>query len=342
MDWPFIALSVVATFVGLERVWQLRDDSPTLTEKAILVALFSVGVAAAAYGTMELTAGFLNIGLVVWHVLAAVIIGSLEMVLLTLRTENVQPAAVRAIKLRCLTVVVLLLVSWPLGLADAPATRSIDSVASYGLSAIVSLTIFPAYIIWGLSQVVILSLRRLPADIRRRPISTLALLMIATGSAGFIWINLVMSFHLLTAQTFDREALLAPAPLFLALCVGGAVLLAAGERLHEELRARLQLRRLTPLWERMIELSSRELHLPARTLPTPARAQRAYVEISDAICTLRVSTKEKLDLVEAVEALRRGDVTDDPDAPTLSQALPPRRTRRDDIQLIHALAREYR
>lgn len=85
------------------------------------------------------------------------------------------------------------------------------------------------------------------------------------------------------------------------------------------------------------------MHLPNQQLSTPARLQRAYVEISDAICTLRIETDgEALDLETLAEALHRGELSTDPGAPTLSQALPARRTRREDLELIHALARVYR
>lgn len=119
-------------------------------------------------------------------------------------------------------------------------------------------------------------------------------------------------------------------------------MLAVGERLYDEISARYQLRQLTPLWQRMIELSDQDLHLSVQNFPAPSRLQRAYVEIADAICTLRIVVDGPYDPESVSSALRRGDVTEDPTRPTLSRALPPRQTRREDLQLIMVLANTYR
>src|SRR5699024_545691 len=106
--------------LGFERLWRLRGKPVTLTQKSIVVALFSLGLAAAAYGSMPLTASFYNIGLVSWHAFVSVLIGAVEMVVLTLRTEQVSPTAVRAVLLRSGLVTTVLLITWPLAFAYAP------------------------------------------------------------------------------------------------------------------------------------------------------------------------------------------------------------------------------
>lgn len=342
MNWFFIAMSVSSLVLGFERLWRLSDDPPTLTNRAMLSALFILSAACAAYGTMGLTASFHNLGLGLWHTLLGVLIGSLEMVVLTLRQEEVTRRAVRGVIARSAVVTLVLLLTWLPAFGHQEPMRRIDFGSLRDWALIVHLLVFHAYIIWGLMQVVLLSLNRLPRDIRRRPISTAALLMMATGCIGFVWVNLVIAAELFKGRAVGAASTVVPTSVLLALCVGGAGLLAVGERVHEEITARYQLRRLNPLWWRMMELSTQDLRLPTGTLSSPARLQRAYVEISDAICTLRVDTEGQLGVPEVVEILRRGELTQDRQAPTISEALPPRRTRREDLELIHALARAYR
>ncbi len=342
MDGVFIALAICCVLLGFERIWRLRDEPSTLTHRAILTALFSLGLAAAAYGTMALTAPFYNIGLAFWHALIGVLIGALEMMVLTLRAERVRPAAVRAVMLRAGLVTALLLATWPAGFAHAEPVYDLSALSERNPALIVHLVVFHVYIVWGLLRMIGLSWQRLSKDIRRRPTSTIAMLMVALGSGGFLWINIMIGAHLLTGRIGDWASILAPASIFTAFYVVGGVLLAVGEPVLEELTARYQLSRLTPLWTRVVELSVDDLHLPTADLPAPARLQRAYVEISDAICTLRIAADRQLDLESVASALRRGDVTTDPVAPTLSQALPPRSSRREDLEFIHALAKAFR
>ncbi|MFV0426161.1 MAG: DUF6545 domain-containing protein [Beutenbergiaceae bacterium] len=106
--------------------------------------------------------------------------------------------------------------------------------------------------------------------------------------------------------------------------------------------ARWQLRRLRPLWTRMIELASTDLHLAVENLSTAAKVQRACVEISDAICSLRMPPGLGRDFTELALALRRGIVSSDEQAPLLSDLLPPRKHPREDLAVIHSLARECR
>jgi hypothetical protein len=70
--------------------------------------------------------------------------------------------------------------------------------------------------------------------------------------------------------------------------------------------------------------------------------QRAYVEISDAICTLRIDAAGSQDLKTVAASLQRGACTEEQSSPTISEALPHRGSRREDLELINALAKEYR
>ncbi|GAA1490934.1 DUF6545 domain-containing protein [Brachybacterium sacelli] len=341
-DWAYIVAALCSTVLGVERQWRLRDETVTLTQRAIVVSLFAVGIGGVAYGTMPFTAHLWNVGSLVWHIAASVLIGALEIIFLTLRSEQVDNVALRRVAIRAGLVSLLLLAAWATTLNDRPEDAIATQPGQHDFSSVVNLIIFPAHAIWGLAQGVRSSIRRIPKDFNRRPISTFALAMVATGLTGFIAINSILIIQLNLGVTSNKESILAFSPVALGVCVSGAVLLAIGERLHEELSARLQLAQLKPLWSRMIELSPHDVHLPVQHLPTPARLQRAYVEISDAICTLRLDAEDCHDLGSVVSALRRGDVSEDAMAPTLSQALPARSTRREDLELIGALAKAYR
>lgn len=342
MSWVFLVLAVCSIVLGFERLWRLRDEPATLSHKSYLVIFFALGLAAAAYGTMPFTAAFYNTGLGVWHALIGVLIGAVEIFMLTLRQEQVTRSAVRAIMWRSGVVTTLLVVTWLLGFAHAPPIYSLSASGPRDIATMVHLVVFPLYIVWGLLQIIRLCFQRFLKDIRRRPISIVALLLITAGAGGFIWVNVVICYQLVTGSTIDPDEVYALTPLYLGLCLGGAGLLATGEPVYNELSARYLIYRLNPLWGRMVELMPDGLHLSGQRLSAPARLQRAYVEISDAICTLRIDTSECLNVRVVASMLRRGDVVLDESACTISQALPTRRTRREDLEFIHALAHIYR
>lgn len=342
MNFAFIALGICASALGVGRLLRLRDDIVTLTQKAILVSLFSIGIGGVAYGTRLLTAPFYDIGNTLWHLAATVLVGALEMVFLTLRVRDVKPPAVHRVVARSTVITSLLLISWPIAQAGGGPAQGVSTPAEHNFPSLVSLLLFPAYVIWGLSQVVILSLYRVPQDIQRRPINTVALALVSAGALGFIAINAATAVYLNTGRIAESGDIIAYSPITLGASVAGACILAMGERVYEGSYARYQVFRLGPLWQRLDELSGREFHLSTQHLSAPARLQRAYVEISDAICTLRVDTGGRYDLDSVAASLRRGDLADDRDSPTLSEALPERRTRREDLEAIHALAKTYR
>lgn len=290
MNSAFIALGLCATVLGVARIMRLRDEVVTLTQKAILVSLFSIGIGGVAYGTRLLTTHFHDIGNTIWHMAAAVLIGALEMVFLTLRVRDVKPGQIHRVVARSGVMTSLLLISWPVAQAEDGPAQGVSTPAEHDFPSFVSLVLFPTYVIWGLSQIVILSFYRVPRDIRRRPINTIALALVSAGALGFIAINAVTAVYLNTGRIAESGDVIAYSPIALGVSVAGACLLAVGERVYEGSYARYHIFRLGPLWQRLDELSGREFHLSTRHLSAPARLQRAYVEISDAICTLRVDT----------------------------------------------------
>lgn len=343
MHWEaFLILSVCSFAVALERMWRFRGEPATLTHKNFLVALFTLGVAAAAYGTMPLTAQFYNIGLGTWHTLVGILVGTLEMLALLLRSEKISPAAVRAIQVRSGVVTFILLITYVFGFADAPPLLDLSESAPRNIWVLIHLVVFPAYVIWGLMKIIDLCRRRFLKDLKRRPVSAVAFLMVALGCAGFVAINVLISLALVFGVRVDLDIVYAPTPVYVALWIFGCGLLAIGDRAYEETVSFFALARMKPLWSRMIDFLPEGSHLPVRHLPASARLQRAYVEISDAICTLRVDAGCRVDVEEAAVYLREGNITTDPSAPTLSEALPPRKGRKEDIQLVRSLARAYR
>lgn len=341
MNWAFVALGVCAGILGLERSSRLRGEQVTLTQRSIIVSLFTIGFGAIAYGTAHLTEPFYNIGRVAWHCSATIILGALEVLIVTLREEFVSSRVVRRIVARSGGVVALVLAAWPLGTANDVAV-GVARFSDHDFASVVTLIVFPTYVIWALAQVIRLGVYRIPRDIRRRPINTIALFLIALGCSGFIWTNAASAVYMNTGRASESDGALALSPISLGVCVAGATMLGVGERLYDELAARYQLTRLNPIWQRMIELSDQDFHLSVQNFSAPAQLQRAYVEIADAICTLRVVVDGNYDPESIVLALRRGDITADTSMPTLSRALPSRRTRREDLQLITILADAYR
>lgn len=342
MNLPFIALGACAIALGIDRLARLRDEPATLTQKALVVSLFSIGIGAPAYGTRFITAPFYDVGNTMWHIAATVLVGALELVFLTLRIKDVPARSVHRVLARAGAMTLLLAIAWPVAQAGNGPTQGVDTLLEHDFPSLVSLLLFPIYVIWGLSQVVVFSVYRVPHDMRRRPINTIALALVSVGALGFLCINATMIVYLNTGHVSESGAVLAYSPIALGISVAGAVLLAVGERTYEELSARYQVARLSPLWKRLDELSGREYHLPTQQLSAPARLQRAYVEISDVICTLRIDMEDRYDLDSVAAKLRRGGTTGDTATPTLSQALPERKTRREDLEMIHALAKAYR
>lgn len=342
VSWPYIAAALVSTVLGIERLRRLHGEQITLTQKALIVSMFAVGIGGVAYGTTSMTAEFYNVGFVVWHIAASILIGALEIIFLTLRAERVDDVLVRRAVARSAIVTLLLVIAWVEGLLDAGVASSNVIPGDRDFAAIVNLIIFPLHAIWGLAQGVRSSASRIPREFHRRPVSTIALFMVSIGLAGFIAINVILVVFLNLGQTVGMDKVLAFSPFALGVSVAGAVLLVFGERVLEEISARVELFRLKPLWVRVVELAPQKFHLNVRHLPASARLQRAYVEISDAICTLRVDLDGHPDVEAIVSALRLGEFSADPSAPTLSQALPERANRREDLELIGALAKVYR
>lgn len=341
MVWFFLALAALSVALGFERMWRMRNQPATLSHVAYLVVLFAMGYLSGAYATMPLTAGFFNFGLGSWHVMLGILIGGVEVMMLTLRKEEPKRSQVKRIVWRSGLITLVLLVTWLLGFAQAGPMYNISVSAPRNTATLIHLVVFPLYIVWGLAQIIRICFQRIAKDIFRRPISTVALVMVSLGAGGFIWVNVVVCFNMLADLDFSTDEVYLLTPLFLGLCVAGAGLLASGERAYEELYSRYHLRRLNPLWDRVVELLPDGLHLADCDLSSSARLQRAYVEISDAICTLRVVDSRPLDVATVAVMLREGEVSADVEAPTISQVLPVRRTRREDLDLIHALADMY-
>jgi len=342
MNWALLALGVCSLALGAERAWRLRDEASTLAQRSINVALFSVGLAASAYAYSMTGSVYYPFAQAIWYVTVCVLIGCLELTFLALRVENVARKHIWRISIQSVAIAMALLAMLPEALERRIVTRGVDTLWEHDLASIVYLVMFPAYVIWGLLQPVHLSIPRIYRDMRRRPINTAALLLVTIGIGWFAAINAMLAILLNTGHGDLKPSITAYSPLALAVCVTGAALLAVGERLYEEVTAHLQLKRMAPLWHRMLELSNHDFHLPDEHLSTPARLQRSYVEISDAICSLRLDIKAPPTLASVVMALKRGAITDDPAVPTLSRAFPQRTTRREDLELIWALANAYR
>ena len=342
MNWPFVAISVVAAGITAGRLWSQRDKSTTTTHKAILVSLFSIVIGALAYGTRSAFDQFLLVGDVLWHICACTLIGALEIISMMLRDEQVESRKLRSVTIRTSTIIILMIVAWPAYLENPAATTGVPSMQDHDLASFTYLIAFPVFCIWGLFRIATVGWGRILTDLRRRPINTIAMAVISAGIFGFIWVNVTLMIYQNTGQSAELSNVLKWSPLFLSVSVTGTAVLVFGERVYDEIVAWYELRRLTPLWRRLIELSEQDLHMSVNNLATPVKLQRAYVEISDAICTVRPLVDGPCTVDSTVEALREEAVSDDPQTPTLSQAFPERKTRREDLELISRLASEYR
>lgn len=313
-----------------------------ISQQAILVSLVVIAVGAMAYGVRQVVDDYVLIGDVTWHICACLLIGCLEVLFLSIRVEDIRRRQLNSVYARTATIVVLILLSWHSYVAHPDVTSGIESFREHSFASVTYLIAFPTFCILGLLQVAIVGIRRFPADIKRRPISAIAMAMVSLGICGFIWINLTLMFYLNTGYGSRSANILQWSPAFLFVSVTGAAILAFGERAFDEIVAQRELRRLQPLWGRLIELSDHDLHLSVENLSTPARLQRAYVEISDAICTVRLKVSGAHTLESVAEALHAGSISDDSSVPTLSRGFPERATRRDDLALIGSLATAYR
>lgn len=340
--WLYVGFGVVSLVLAVERLWRFRRQPVTLNHVGFTITLCALSLAAIAYGTMGLTSAYWNVGLGVWHALVAVLIGGVELLMLTLRHESFKPRWVRVIAWRCAIVTCVLVATWLIGFAQAGPIYDLSQSAPRNPATIIHLIVFPAYIVWGLLKIVLLSIERVRVDWGRRSISVVALLMICGGAVGFIWLNVIITIYLFIDRDFSTAELYTGIPVYLTLCLGGAALLAGGERLYDELSARYRLRKLRPLWMEMLDQLPEDLHLEDHRMNSTAQLQRAYVEISDAMCLLRLDTEELLSVSEVARRLRQGDLSEQPEDPTISQALPPRRTRRSDLEMIHRLADAFR
>ena len=342
MNWPFVAISVVAAGITAGRLWSQRDRSATTTHKAILVSLFSIVIGALAYGTRSAFDKFLLVGDVLWHICACTLIGALETISMMLRDEQVEFRRLRSVAIRTSAIIVLMIIAWPTYLENPDATNGVLSIQDHDLASFTYLVAFSVFCIWGMFRIATVGWGRILPDLHRRPINTIAMTVISAGVFGFIWVNATLMFYLNTGQSEELSSILKWSPVFLSVSVAGTAVLVFGERVYDEVVAWYEIRRLTPLWRRLIELSEHDLHMPVNNLATPVKLQRAYVEISDAICTVRPLVDGPYTVDSTVEALREGAVSDDPRTPTLSQAFPERKTRREDLELISRLASEYR
>lgn len=342
LGWLFVILGVLASGLFIERMWRLHDQRLSLTQRTILGALFVTGSGAVAYGAKDVLDGFYGVGTIAWHLAAVVLIALLEVMFLSLRVEQIGRRAAGWIIARCSVVTAATLFAWPQVAAGDRGIEGVAHLSEHSVPSFVFLVVFPLYVIWGLSQIVVTSISMIPRNMRRRPINTLAFALVASGLICFIVINTATTVFFNTGRSQEAMGVIVYSPISLGLCVAGAALLASGERVYDELSSRYQLLLLGPLWRRMIELSDRSFHLPTSDLSAPARLQRAYVEISDAMCTLRVPAGRTHDLGSVVAVLDRGEVCADAASPTISEALPARSTRREDLEAIEALAAAYR
>lgn len=338
----FVGLGALSFIGAMLRIRSHRGKPATLYHAALVSVLLLIGATAVVYGTMEFTDGFYNIGLGLWHALLSMTIGGLEVVALAMRSERVPPGALGRTVARSVAVTTTLLATWIIGFAHQPPIYSLGIDAERNPAVMVHMVVFTGYIVWGLLRILALCVRQLKRDWGRRPVSMVASLMIFAGCAGFIWVNVAVNTALVLGLWVDMPWIYGPTPLYLSIILAGALLLALGDRLYDEVVARYRLRRMNALWDRMMELMPLDLHLDSSKLGTPARLQRAYVEISDAMCMLRVERGTRTGPEGIAELLFWGEVVEDQQAPTVSQALPERRTRREDLEAIHALADAYR
>jgi hypothetical protein len=326
-NWFLIGLGIAALILTLERFRRLRTRPSTLSDKAILTAMFFLGWLCIGYATGPITRNFYNIGLAVWHSFVPILIGSLEMIVLTLRVEDVPRRAVRRIMLTAGLASAILLGTWLPGFAFVGPVQRLTTIRPWNLALTIHLAVFHGYAIWGCVQFVVLALIRVPRDFKRRPTYATALFLTGIGAAGFAWMNVMIIYHVLTDDSERAiSSVIGLNVIFLGTFVLGCALLAVGERIYDNLTARWRLHGLQQLWERVIELSIYDLRL-ASHLPAPAQVQRAYVEILDALDTLRVDTTAQLTVDQVADILRSGAVTDDELAPTISQVLPRRASR---------------
>ncbi|MDP9904747.1 hypothetical protein [Arthrobacter bambusae] len=341
VNWIFLVLAAFSLFLAVERTLRLKEHRATVNHRAMNVALITLGVAASAYGTMMLTAAFYNFGLALWHGLLGILIGALEVIVLTLRFEQIPLRTLRRAQLRSGLVTLVLFSTWPSGFAWAPPISDLTKIDPPNPAVIFHIAVFHLYIIWGLLQLLRVTFSRVPREFGRRPISAIALIMVGLGCIGFIGVNVDLGGSILIGVHQEVAVIRAPTGTFLGLCVGGAGLLGFGERIWTAIIARYRLWQLSRLWEISVKLSTAELRFLMQ-LPATAKMQRAYIEISDALSTLRIDTDRQLTVKEVAALLLRGETTEDRSAPTVSQALPPRTTRLEDLHMIHALARECR
>src|SRR5699024_11394145 len=130
----------------------------------------------------------------------------------------------------------------------------IEHVSYHDATTIVYLVVFPAYVFCGLSLPVFGNIPRIRRVLRRRPINTIALLLVTIGIAGFIIINAIVSVLLNVGRGELKQAVIDMSPAALFICGVGAALLAGGERMYDEITARVELLRVAPLWQRAIEI----------------------------------------------------------------------------------------
>lgn len=341
MDWRYLVMGLCAIGLGLVRLRRGHRWPRNTTQKAIITGLMATGVAAVSYSSMATLnplGPLKNSDLALWHSLLGILIGSLEVLTLTLRTEQVHRWQVRRIMIRSGLVAATLAATWPFGFSSVVLDDL--SAAPRNPALIMHLVVFHAYLLWGLCGVVVLAVLRFPTGPRRRPLNALALAGMGAGCAGFASVNAQVGWRLLTEREPEVGAVMSPTPFYLALVIASFVVLGFGNRVHEALVAMRDLRTLAPLSRRLTELSDLDLRLDV-ALPLAARRQRAYAEISDALCTLRIAATTPGTIAVIAHCIWQGNVSTSRGAPTISDVLPRRATRSEDLALIHALAQAY-
>lgn len=284
-----------------------------------------------------------SIGTVAFHVLMVLMGGSLEMILHSLRREEVSQRSVRRVTVRAGVIFGVLLMTWVLGFSQHQienlfSLRDQPFIRVYGV-------IFHAYMVWVLVAVVrSFGSRALEARVRR-PIKAASYLFVAAGCACFTVINLIHLAAWVLGFVARPEVVSAGSPVYFGLIVVGLILVGVGEPLANEFQALRQLRTILPLWRRLSELSSIGLLPPGRIWSAQVRLQRGWAEIADALASLAPTEQIEPTPGGVALAIHSGKVTPLTAVGarlSLAETLPVRVSRRDDREVMDEIATEYK
>lgn len=345
VNYPILALSVCTAVVTTLRITQLPPRRLPIWELNRRVGGFALVAAASLVYSVHLVLNDLgpvkNAGTVAFHLLVVGICGSIELILHTLRRQDVDPRTIRRITWRVTLIAATLTIAWLRGFTHEPVDQLIDlradpAVRVYGL-------LVHAYLLWVLSRLVITFIRHAHHRLTQRPIKAASYLLVAAGCACFAVVNAVHLSGWIYSWNVPQAALSRGAPLYFGLIVAGLILVGIGEPLADELHARRKLHVMTALWRDLRHLSDTELTGP-RPRSAQVRLQRAYAETADALALLSPTgplepTPEAI--AHAIHAGRVQAVT--PEHPvSLADTLPPRASRRHDQQVMERIAAIYR